>query len=317
MPVIPILNPQPIKGPTKRKGGSMALKKKKRKNPSRGMAYRMAVSKVDPRTTSSRKSTTKTRKGGSSMTKAQRRAAALKGWRKRKRKTTVKKARKVSYKPRKTAKKHRPVVYKTKRGWRRSRRSRWEPKKRSIRVNPSRKRSARRRRARSIIRMNPRFDRRFIMNAAGAGIGIVAGFSAMPVVKRFVPSAIQLPDKFMGVYHIGIGMLLAVFVRNRMVRSLGAAVAATGVYDLLACNVQALGLPELPRTAPWLEGKSELSSSYNTIPALSASYQTPGSPVSSVAALQPVGASYEMEMPTEGLGCDYMGDNPYSMIDTF
>lgn len=118
----------------------------------------------------------------------------------------------------------------------------------TARVNPRRRRNRRRRRnPNAMKRIQAAFSRKWIMQTATIGGGIMAGFLAMPFVYRMVPDAQKRTVRpFLGLFHVLAGSLLFGFVKNKAVKEIGVILAGTGVYDLVAYNVDTLGLPALP-----------------------------------------------------------------------
>lgn len=192
------------------------------------------------------------------------------------------------------------------------------------RVNP--KRSRRRRRVRrnpaGIRGITKMFNQRILMQTAKAGAGIAIGFTAMPILYRIVPQAMKEKRQWLGGVHVALGLAIAGFMRNRTAKDIGMVIAATGVYDLIAMNVDFLGLPPL-RTSSKLadsifptqeSAPAAVEGCYGgqlDISHYGASYPTAAAPVSPVAATG-MGASFErmgssypsLAYPTIGLAGD-------------
>jgi hypothetical protein len=151
------------------------------------------------------------------------------------------------------------------------------------------------------------------MSVASIGLGIAAGYYTMPLVYRLIPSANREGFRpFMGALNVLSGSLLIALAPRRrggkMVKEMGAVIAGTGVYDLIAENIPQLGLAPIPKTNPVISG---------LLPGMAASYTVGARPVSRQAssigasyAYGPVayGSSYEAPgAQTAGLG----SDNPF------
>jgi len=190
-------------------------------------------------------------------------------------------------------KKVRPTLYYRKKGWTRPKRSTFAPKKRSVRVNPKRrKRSVRRNPAFNVKRF---MNQRFIMQTAMTGIGIGSGFLMIPTLKRLLPSAMTTGNagKFLGAYNILAGVvIMAAMRRNRGAQTIGTLIAGVGAYDLIASNVPQLGFPKVPRGATGFLADmlpaGVTADDDDTAPAgdVSASYAVARRPVSPVAQSQ-------------------------------
>lgn len=236
---------------------------------------------------------------------------------------------------------YRPVLVYGRSGWRLPRKGRGKKRrvtsrllKRGTRVNPQRpsqypRVNPRYRRRRS-YRRNPRtamgkiFNQQFIIRAGSYGLGIASGFALKPLVYRGVTALkMPIPSNFLGAGNLVAGLLLNAFMRNRMLKDLGMALAGTGVYDLIAANTQEfLGLPEIPVSNKLIEQLMPMGLSYNV----------PYSPVSQYS--RGVGLSYPARMglsyegATAPLGSAYRaasdmvvtgvsGDNPYDGIEGY
>jgi len=208
-------------------------------------------------------------------------------------------------------------------GWRRKRAStRKRKRKNPVYVTP-RVRMNRRRRRRT-YRRNPgiaagfrrAFSQQWIMQSLTIAGGIVGGALAMPLVYGVMPEQLKAQRRYLGAVHVLIGSLLIGFMRGKQGRTLGAVIAGTGVYDLIAQNVPQLELPGLPTTVSFIPATMLPAPAPE---ATSASYMVPRSPVSAPA-LGTVAASYmrnyggmaaSYEAPgssTVGLGAE----NPYA-----
>lgn len=209
-------------------------------------------------------------------------------------------------------------------GWRR--RKRRPAAKGRRRKNPvyrarRRRRTYRRNPVRGIIART--FSQQWLMQSVTISGGIVAGMLGMPLVYGVLPVDMKTPQtrKFLGLVHVLLGSLVVGFVKNKQGRTLGAVIAGTGVYDLIAENTKTtLGLPSLPTENVMISGllpaggdstpPEEQSASYMRNYGMNASYMVPRRPVSSPA-IGTVAASYEAPgSSTVGLS----GDNPYAGI---
>jgi hypothetical protein len=90
------------------------------------------------------------------------------------------------------------------------------------------------------------------MTAATIGIGVVAGYFTLPIVCKILPASwvkeIQTPTgagKARGLINVAIGILVMSMIRNKRAKEIGIVIAGMGVYDLIALNIPALGLPAL------------------------------------------------------------------------
>lgn len=164
------------------------------------------------------------------------------------------------------------------------------------------------------------FSRNALMSTAKAGAGIAIGFTAMPIFYKILPQQLKEQRQWLGGIHVALGLAIAGFVRNRNVKDIGLVIAATGVYDLIAMNVDFLGLPPLRTSSPLADRLSPPTSA----PAVAApseeeaaagcygtSYPVMAAPVSQVAShgvgasFERVGASYpSLAYPTIGLSGD-------------
>lgn len=218
------------------------------------------------------------------------------------------------------------------------------PRGSNTRVNPRRKK-----RRRGRVRRNPNgfkgvqkmFSQKILMSTAKAGVGIAIGFAAMPVFYKILPEQLKARREWLGGINLALGLGIAGFIRNRDVKDIGMVIAATGVYDLIAMNVDFLGLPPLRTTstlaenlipspdapspaapspaAPAPSSEEAASGCYGgqlDISHYGSSYPTSARPVSPVAATG-VGASFErmgssypsLAYPTVGLSDDMAWDD--------
>ena len=186
-----------------------------------------------------------------------------------------------------------------------------------VRANPSRK--ARRSRR---VRRNPKFNvkalmnKTLIMNAAGIGAGFIAGTLLSPALYHFIPATSSAKyGKYFGGIHLVLGAFMYTMSKNKNVKNVGVGLAASGIYDLVACNFRTLLLPALPHANAFLFKTPSQPAA--------GSYNISRAPVSAVAragmhgsyqqgkAHQGFGTSYAHNLPTVGLS----GTNPYSEID--
>jgi len=199
------------------------------------------------------------------------------------------------------------------------------------RVNPRRKRRRSRRRVRRnpalATRMRRMFSRNMLLSTAKAGAGIAIGFTAMPILYRVLPQALKDKRQYLGGIHVLLGLGIAGFMKNKTVKDIGLVIAATGVYDLIAMNVDFLGLPPLRTSSkladqliPQAATSTPASAAVSGMSAYGASYPTLGAPVSEVAAggvgasFERVGASYSTSAyQTIGLAGD--GGSDWGMDD--
>lgn len=152
-------------------------------------------------------------------------------------------------------------------------------------------------------------SRRTLMTGLKVGGGITGGALAMPLVYSVLPAGMKAQSRWLGLGHVGIGALMVGMLRNRDAKDVGMVIVGTGIYDLLAMNVPALGLPPLPRSMPEIFGGLQTTgeSSLDEPEETSASYPVLSAPVSDVAG-RGVGASYEQSYSRAGsglLGEDY------------
>lgn len=180
--------------------------------------------------------------------------------------------------------------------------------------------------------MNPNlkqiFSTKILMTTAKIGGGIALGFVLMPLAYRILPDNIRINNRrWLGIVNVLVGSLMAGLIRNKNVKDVGIIVAGTGVYDLIASNVTALGLPALPVSSPLIDKMMPMSGSYADRAYVEGSYAVPVAPISPVARMQSMlGASFETPVRS-GYGSSYeapdyrpsqgFGDNPYSDIDGF
>lgn len=174
-----------------------------------------------------------------------------------KKKTTRKKA---------TRGRHRPVVYKTASGWKRSPNSTLFPE--PVRLNPRRRRKVRKAarrfigaRKRRYTRRNPvkRFgsriiDQKLIMQGFSLAGGFAGGALLMPVIYNFSPQVIKSNRRFMGIIHIILGTLTVSNIKHAAGKNIGAGIIASGAYDLIAQNIPQLQLHSLPTQSGALLG---------------------------------------------------------------
>jgi hypothetical protein len=121
------------------------------------------------------------------------------------------------------------------------------------------------------------------MTAATIGIGLVAGWMTLPIVSKILPAdwkaEIENPTgwgKARGLINVAIGVLIFSMLKNKRAKEIGIVIAGTGVYDLIAVNLQAqLGLPQLSASNTALDA---------LMPAASGSYGTPGTHAASAMA---------------------------------
>lgn len=202
------------------------------------------------------------------------------------------------------------------------------------RVNPKR-----RKRSRGRVRRNPAgikgvqkmFSQKVLMSTATAGAGIAIGFAAMPIFYKILPEQLKAQRRWLGGIHLALGLGLAGFIRNKNAKNIGMVIAATGVYDLIAMNVDFLGLPPLRTTSSLAENLIPSPAAPASAPSEAASgcyggqldishygssYPTAARPVSPAAATG-VGASFErmgssypsLAYPTVGLSDDMAWDD--------
>jgi hypothetical protein len=167
------------------------------------------------------------------------------------------------------------------------------------------------------------FTQRTLVSAAKAGAGIAIGFTAMPIFYRILPQRMKANRRWLGGIHVALGLGISGFARNRDVKDIGLVIAATGMYDLIAMNVEFLGLPPLRTTSPLADrlipqragvpaGAQPAMGGQLDISHYGASYPVSAAPVSPVAAtgvgasFERVGASYpSLAYPTIGLSDDF------------
>lgn len=174
--------------------------------------------------------------------------------------------------------------------------------KRGTRINPKRKRSRRRVR-RNPIGITKMFNRNILITTAKAGAGIAIGFAAMPLFYKILPQALKDQRRYLGGVHVALGLAIAGMSKNKNIKDVAMVIAATGMYDLIAMNLDFLGLPPLRTTSPLVDKMIPSA----TAPAaavegcyggtlkmthMGASYPTMGAPASAVAA-RGIGSSFE------------------------
>jgi hypothetical protein len=173
--------------------------------------------------------------------------------------------------------------------------------------------------------MRRMFTQRMLVSTATAGAGIAIGFTAMPIFYRILPQAMKANRRWLGGIHVALGLGISGFARNRIVKDIGLVIAATGVYDLIAMNVEFLGLPPLRTTSPLADrlipqragvpaGAQPAAGCFGgqlDLTHYGASYPVSAAPVSPVAAtgvgasFERVGASYpSLAYPSVGLADD-------------
>lgn len=182
--------------------------------------------------------------------------------------------------------KHRPVlIYSRSKGWKRPKRSHI---KKAFRVNPKRRRRARR---------NPKLSLKSILSkqnlmqmTAVAG-GLTVGFLGIPMLLKIAPS-LGANRKYLGGANIAVGLLLAGMGKKSYVKTAGMTMAAVGLYDLVSQNVPTLGLPLIADTAAIVSKMiPDKTSSSDTVSAdylpapmaadfMSADYETVGNAIS-------------------------------------
>lgn len=193
------------------------------------------------------------------------------------------------------------------------------------RINPFRRRRGRhvRRNPAIVGKLKNMFNRNLILSTAKAGAGIAIGFTAMPLLYKVLPSQLKDQRRWLGGIHVLLGLSLAGLIRNRNAKDIGLVIAATGMYDLIAMNVDFLGLPPLRTTSaladkliPTAGAAAPAAPAEAAMGSYGSSYPVLGAPVSRVAAVgvganfERVGASYpSLAYPTVGLS----GDNGCEM----
>lgn len=126
----------------------------------------------------------------------------------------------------------------------------------SYTVNPRRKTMARRRRkvsrrriTRRRYRRNPArggaivrqaFSRKNILNVAGLGVGFIGGIKAQKYINNV--EALMQFRRFTGAIPFILGTLLAVRSRRESIKSVGAGLSLSGLYDLVTQNIPQLNL---------------------------------------------------------------------------
>lgn len=261
----------------------MVTRKRKRRNPARSRRSLLFSTRTAP----ARRRRRRIRKNAWYNDAAGHRKAARKGWKTRRAKLKSRRRRKNP-------------VYVTPR-------VRMNRRRRRRRMNPVRGGALGLRRA---------FSQQWIMQSLTIAGGIVGGALAMPLVYSVAPQALKNQRRYLGVVHVLLGSLMVGFMRGKQGRTLGAVVAGTGVYDLIAQNIPQLELPGLPTSVSFIPATMLPAPSPE---ATSASYMVPRAPVSApalgtvAASYMPnyagVGASYEAPgSSTVGLGAE----NPYA-----
>lgn len=123
------------------------------------------------------------------------------------------------------------------------RRRRSNPRRRR-RSNPVfRRRSVKRRRRNPGLSLKSAFNKAFILNALLTVGGFVAGIKGTKYLLM-IPGLAGV-NRFIGIVHLLLGGIVAAKAKNGKAKAIGAGMAAAGVFDLVAKNVTALGLPTL------------------------------------------------------------------------
>jgi len=78
-----------------------------------------------------------------------------------------------------------------------------------------------------------------IMSTVGIAGGFIAGVKGGKFIYTKVPSAFR---KFAGLITFGLGTVIALKVRNNILKKAGMGVAVSGLYDLITQNIPQLGL---------------------------------------------------------------------------
>lgn len=118
---------------------------------------------------------------------------------------------------------------------------------RGYRVNPRRHamrhmtlfRSHRRRYRHNPAALRAVMSKDNLFSVVGITGGFIAGVKGGKFIYSKVPAAMR---RFAGLITFALGTIIAVKVRNNLLKKAGVGVAASGVYDLLSQNIPALGL---------------------------------------------------------------------------
>lgn len=164
------------------------------------------------------------------------------------------------------------------------------------------------------------FSQKKLQNYAFTGGGFIGGYLAMP----YLASAAQnmaggRARPFLGLVHIALGSILSMRSRRSNMQALGAGVAISGVYDLVAVNLKVNGqtvfapLPSAPSAVPGLPSLGADYGYANLVnrAGLSATYQPGTETVGST--YQPntdvVAADYQPGTEVVGADYGYTGDD--------
>jgi hypothetical protein len=154
-------------------------------------------------------------------------------------------------------------------------------------------------------------SKRWLITIGTIGGGLVAGMAGKTLILNALPANMKQYSKYVGLGHIVLGALLVGMMKKKALKEVGVVIAATGLYDLVATNVPALGLPALPGYT--IPGTAKLSGSYpvSRLP-VSAVSAAGVSGNYGVAARAGYAGSFMSTTPQQG----FSGvDNPYEGID--
>jgi hypothetical protein len=105
----------------------------------------------------------------------------------------------------------------------------------------------RRRRRNPAFALKSLMSKRWLITIGTVSGGVVLGLAGKTLVTNLMPATTTMKyGTWYGAADILIGALMVAFVKNKAIKEMGVIVAGMGLYDLLASNVSALGLPPLP-----------------------------------------------------------------------
>ena len=201
-----------------------------------------------------------------------------------KRRNTPMSHKAVVVKRKKTAKrktsaigKHRPVVYVTASGFKRSPKSKFFAGKGPFRINPKKRRIATRKyrhNPMNIASLKKIIDKKWLMTVAKTAIGIGGGVFLIPVVDKVIdkvaPGTSSKYPWASGIVHIVLGGAMNVFGKKALIKDTGLMFAGVGVYSIIA-DVAGGMLPNLHQGNPL---SAMLAASYTPRATLAASYNS-------------------------------------------
>lgn len=197
------------------------------------------------------KRSSKSKTKGKTMAKRRRKAPA--------RRATARRVRRVRRNPAKTkarfggmwrGEKSRVTVYK-KGGklYAPRQRGRYKPTlKKSIKINPSRRRRIKRNPSFSLKRV---LNTKLIINGSLIAGGFIAGAFVASKIREFVPQLGAL-GKFSGAVNIVAGLVGASLVKGEKAKMVALGMVASGAYDIISQNVMPMIAPSAPTTMGYM-----------------------------------------------------------------